>query len=167
MITLEVVELNEHIRQVYYRDHSGVVIREVCYDRQGKVITDELTEFNERKQVITSVIYGGDAVMLAYREYYYDDGVESGFTDYKLKNGTMAKVCLTKSYWVKPNQIARCDWFDAKNSLKYYDIFKEQPDIGMCFEQRFYPDGTVFDFGDLNHNSGIEIYHSGWLDLLG
>ena len=68
MIYTETTTLGDNIKQVLYRDESGFVIRDVCYNRSGIVITDELTEFNFNKKVLSIVIYGADPEkVIAYR----------------------------------------------------------------------------------------------------
>lgn len=169
MIHIEISKLGENIKQVLYRDESGSVIRDVCYNRSGIVITDELTEFSVNRKVLSSVIYGADSeTIIAYRQFVYDESgfTELGFADYKLKNGIMQRVCRTESYWVEQGRVARCDWFDANDMFHSYEIFREHPDpeIGMCLDNRFFPNGEPIFFGDLTKETAIETYNSGWLE---
>lgn len=161
MIKTEVFEENDGRKSIYYRDEDDIAIRVAYFDCHGKLIEEDLTEFNQHKQVLTSVRYAGDShTILGYRQYYYgqfnDKNEKVNFEDFKLIDGQLIKVCRSTSEWIEKDKKAKCIWYDGSDNFLYYEIYQDEgEEFGMISQLRHYDeDGSEIEYG----SKKVEIY---------
>lgn len=135
MINVEVFEPDDNNpnRTIYYRDSDDIVFRIANFDKDGNLLTDLLTEFNQSKQALSDVIYSSDSkTVLSYREYQYNNiGEGIGFSDYKIKEGVLKKLCSTERIIIEKGKKVRINWYNAEHKFVFYELFTWDEDFGM------------------------------------
>ena len=160
MIKLEVSKHEDGRKTIYYRDEDDIAIRVAYFDCNGKLITEELAEFNIQKQILTRVKYAGDSqTVLGYRQYYYDQfndkNEKINFEDFKLIDGKLTKTCQSTGVWLEKKK-AKCIWYDGDREFLYYEIYQDEDDgCGMNSDLNHYDqDGKIIEYG----TKKVEIY---------
>lgn len=133
MIRLQITQNNDGGKTIYYRDEDYVAIRVAHFDCNENLIKEELTEFNQKKEVLTSVIYAGDSqTVLGYRQYYYDQDSDKNekvnFEDFKLIDGELRKVCKSTSHLIEEGHIKKlkCTWYNGNDEFLFYHVYEDE-----------------------------------------
>ena len=141
MITTEVFEATENdpYTTIYYRDSRDKATVIVVLDKNEKIVSKEISEYDDNGYLLTSVLYGSNHhTILGYREYDYDElKQEIGFRDYHVIDGENKFLVKTRSVWIERDKLLHCYYYLEDNKPFVYEVFEHDEDCGMVTMGRF------------------------------
>ena len=141
MITTEVFQPtnSDPYTTIYYRDGQDVATVSVILDKDNKLISKEISEYDDTGKLLTIVLYGSDHhTILGYREYDYDDlGREVGYRDYLVIHGEDKFLVKMRSVWIENDKLLHCYYYRENNKPFVYEVFEHDEDCGMVTMGRF------------------------------
>lgn len=153
MFTTEVFPPTEDqpFTTIYYRDERDIATVCTLVDSNGKLVQQEISEYDDKGKIQSCAIYDSDGhTLLAYREYDYNEEREIGYRDYRVIDGQPQFLVRTRTHWVIKDKLAHCFYYNEDNHPFAYEVFEDEDDgCGMVTMGRFDMSGQPFPIFDI------------------
>lgn len=150
MITTEIFQSTDSdpYTTIYYRDSRDIATVVVVLDKDEKLVSKEISEYDNNGKLLTVILYKSDHhTILGYRKYDYDDlEQEIGFRDYHVINGEDKFLVKTRNIWIEQDKLAHCYYYRKDNKPFVYEVFEHDEDCGMVTMGRFNMKGKEITF---------------------
>lgn len=160
MIKLNIVEPSkgQPIKTIYFIDAMDYCFR-IAYFLGGKLVLDQVQEFNNSKQKTSETLYNEDYEVIAYQEYLMDANSKFyGTRDYEVINGHFKKLnTMLVEVVSKENKHIKQKWLNGFDECVYFTEASNQQEFRYVK-----PNGKIVDYDSLpvflSVNKPLEFY---------
>lgn len=144
-VTFEEPSKDQPIKTIYFSNEKGICFR-VAHFLDKKLVLDEMTEFENDKQIVSETLFNENYEVIAYRKFLKDSNNNYyGTEDYSVVNGHPKKLnSILLEYISQKEHHTKNKWFNSSGEYVYHTELGDQQEFRYVK-----PNGQIIDYDDL------------------